>query len=158
MESYLNRQRSSRVPLIWRFSSSSSSCWSCFSSNSAFFLAFFFIFFFLLFDMLVVLGDWSSFGAVLTAKERSDTELKDGKEQQWDNEIPHILFAFFLSLQQASALDLERNKRNQRLKTRERETKNEYNENKKVSDIMNHSTSQPNEIGTFRLQDDKRIK
>lgn len=61
------------LPLIWRFSSNSSSCWSCFSSNSAFFFAFFFIFFFLLFDMLVVLGDCSSFGAVLT------TQMQKGK-------------------------------------------------------------------------------
>ena len=59
-----------QLPFIWRFSSSSSSCWSCFSNSSAFFLAFFFSFFFLFFDMLVVLGDCSSLGAVLTANKK----------------------------------------------------------------------------------------
>jgi competence protein ComGC len=41
-------------------------------------LAFFFIFFFLLFDMLVVLVDCSSLGAVLTANVRKQQRIKDG--------------------------------------------------------------------------------
>ena len=101
------------LPLIWRFSSNSSSCWSCFSSNSAFFLAFFFIFFFLLFDMLVVLGDCSSLGAVLTRKFKKKEKASSALEvaNAWNQTNDEISVAS-QPRQQASVAVLK-NKRNQ---------------------------------------------
>jgi hypothetical protein len=72
-------------------------------------LAFFFIFFFLLFDMLVVLGDCSSLGAVLTAMKGNNEELKTTIETVVRRG------AMNTPQQQASALDYQENKRNQRL-------------------------------------------